>query len=274
MGASTLVAFDLETTGLWPRHDRIVEIGAVRFEFGGEELGRFESLVNPGKPVSAGARAVHGLSDADLSGAPRASEVLPRFLEWLGPPGGSVLLAHNAIFDTEFLGRELGRAGIGMPEHMVIDTLCLARRLVPLASHQLDRLAEHFRLGVEGSHRALADSLRVKALWHVLERLGDLAVGSVGRVYPGSVYRIEDPGDREGDRLPAGCEWLVHAMDDGARLRIEYVGGTKGVVPREISPRRVERRGGQVYVVAVCHVDGFEKAFRLDRIQRWTRVEG
>src|SRR4051812_15118715 len=78
------VALDLETTGLVVERDRIVEVGAVRFDRTGQELERFEQLVNPGRAMSPAAQAVHGLSDADLADAPPAREVLPEFLQFLG----------------------------------------------------------------------------------------------------------------------------------------------------------------------------------------------
>ncbi len=61
------LALDLETTGLSPIEDRIVEVGAVKFDALGRELGRFESLVDPRRPMPPRARAVHGISDADLA---------------------------------------------------------------------------------------------------------------------------------------------------------------------------------------------------------------
>ena len=122
------VAFDLETTGLFAETDRIVEIGAVRFDSSGQEVGRYQQLVNPGRPMSPAAQAVHGLSDADLADQPFAHEVLPEFLAFLGIAGSTRLMAHNARFDTSFLGRELGRMGRCMPGHAVVDTLALLRR--------------------------------------------------------------------------------------------------------------------------------------------------
>src|SRR3954451_23227128 len=74
--ARSYVALDLETTGLLAETDRIVEVGAVRFDAAGRELARFERLVNPGRAMSPTAEAVHGLSDADLADAPPAREVL------------------------------------------------------------------------------------------------------------------------------------------------------------------------------------------------------
>src|SRR5437016_982840 len=98
------VAFDLETTGLVAEIDRVVEIGAVRFDVNGRERGRFECLVNPERPMSPAAQAIHGISDADLKDAAPARAVLPRFLEFLGEPATIVLIAHNAAFDAGFLG--------------------------------------------------------------------------------------------------------------------------------------------------------------------------
>lgn len=255
------VAFDLETTGLFPQTDRVVELGAIRFDATGRELGRFESLLDPRRPMSPSAQAIHGLSDADLRGAPTAESVLPAFLDWLGPPGAARLLAHNAFFDAGFLGRELSRAGLPLPGHEIIDTLALARAAWPESpDHRLDSLCA--RLGLDGSdaHRALADSRRVRGLWlAATARLADLP--------PLVCYRFFDPG--ADDPAPAGWESLGEAIARGRRVRIEYTGGTRGDRPREISPRRFTHRGGIAYVVAHCHADGYEKSFRLDRVRRF-----
>ena len=78
------VAFDLETTGLVAQRDRVVEIGAVRFRRSGQVTDQFVQLVNPGRPMSPAAQAIHGISDVDLADAPPAWEVLPHFLAFLG----------------------------------------------------------------------------------------------------------------------------------------------------------------------------------------------
>ena len=164
------VAFDLETTGLVARVDRVVEIGAVRFTARGDVVDRFEQLINPGCPMPSAVQAIHGISDADLVSAPFARDVLPRFLAFLGRSGSTALIAHNASFDAGFLGRELARAGHRPPDHRIFDTLALARRRLPeLRNHRLDTLADHFRLDRGRLHRALGDSLLVKGLWLQLE---------------------------------------------------------------------------------------------------------
>ena len=255
------VAFDLETTGLVAEIDRVVEIGAVRFDASGRELGRFERLINPERPMSPAAEAIHGISDADLAGAPPAREVLPEFLAFLGDPETTAPLAHNAAFDAGFLGRELSRLGRALPRHKVIDTLPLARRRLPQSpDHRLDTLARLLGLDPEGSHRALPDSLRVKGLWVALD--GPLVAESALVSYP-----IFDP--KGPTPAPTGWERLAEAIVAGGRVRMEYTGGTRGATPREVSPKAFVYKGGIPYLVAFCHLDAFEKAFRLDRVLRY-----
>jgi predicted DNA-binding transcriptional regulator YafY len=71
-----------------------------------------------------------------------------------------------------------------------------------------------------------------------------------------------------------GWTVLEEAIATGGKVTIEYAGGTRGVMPRTISPRRFEQKGGQTYVLAFCHTDGFEKSFRLDRIRSCVCVHG
>jgi DNA polymerase III epsilon subunit family exonuclease len=259
------IALDLETTGLVAEIDRVVEIGAVRFDASGREIGRFERLVDPERPMSPAAEAIHGISDADLVGAPTSRAVLPEFLDFLGDPSTTALLAHNAVFDAQFLGHELERAGLPRPGHAVIDTLALARRRLPdLIDHRLDTLARLLNLDAEDPHRALADCLRVKGLWLALG--GPSEAAEVLIAYP-----ISAPSEPAGS-APIGWDALVAAIARGWKVRMEYTGGTRGDAPREVTPRGFVQRGGVPYLIAFCHLDAFEKAFRLDRVRRYEVV--
>src|SRR5664279_3363886 len=95
----TFVVVDLETTGGSPQSSAITEIGAVKTR-GGEVLGEFQTLVDPGGPIPPFIVALTGITDAMLIAAPRIEQVLPAFLEFLGD---AVLVAHNAPFDVGFL---------------------------------------------------------------------------------------------------------------------------------------------------------------------------
>ncbi|MDR3619096.1 MAG: exonuclease domain-containing protein [Paludisphaera borealis] len=258
------IAFDLETTGLNVEFDRVIEIGAVRFDAQGRELDRFEQLINPQRPTSPGAQAVNGIRDSELARAQIASDVLPRFLAFVQAASGAPLIAHNAGFDAKFLGRELGRAGMPTPSCPVHDTLALSRRRLPaLPSHRLDRLIDHFRLGSEVSHRALGDALLVKDVWLRLD--GPNAPAGMLVSYP-----VHDPSVAA--QPPRGWESLDRVAREGGRVWIVYEGGTRGADRREISPRRFTQKGGVAYVVAFCHVGSREKFFRLDRIREYEAV--
>jgi DNA polymerase III subunit epsilon len=259
------VAFDLETTGLSADSDRIVEIGAVKFDASGQVIEEFERLVNPLRPSGAGARAVHGISDAELALAETAEVVLPEFLAFLEEPARTTLLAHNASFDAGFLGRELARLGRPMPGHAVVDTLALARRRWPkLGSHRLDFLAKRLQLDPHGPHRALADSRRVRGLWLALE--SESLPGELPLAYPIFDARCPLPA-------PKGWGWVEEAIGRDQVVRIEYAGGTRGLAPRKITPRRFSNRGGVAYLVALCHIDRKEKEFRLDRVRSFAIEE-
>ncbi len=256
MATGPLVAIDLETTGLFPETDRIVEVAGLAFDHtSGHELARFESLVDPERPMSPAAEAIHGISDLDLIGAEPARVVLPRFFEWLDQVQPSRLLAHHARFDAGFLGRELTRAELPLPSFEVTDTLSLARRRCPRArTHQLDSLAADLGFCNGRSHRAFDDCRRVQVLW----------IGLQGDDGPHFSYRIFDPTREEA--IPSGWEPLAAAIRQEARIWICYSGGTRGAAPREITPKKVIHKGGAAYLLAHCHLDAFEKSFRLDRI--------
>ena len=153
------IVFDTETTGLNPlTGDRMVEIGCVEL-FNRVETGRhFHAYFNPGRPMPAGAEAVHGLSDIFLSDKPGFHELCEDLIEFIG---NSPLIAHNASFDFGFLNHELtlcGRPLVCMSR--MIDTLAIARQRHPGAKHSLDALCTRF--GVDRSlrikHGALIDA--------------------------------------------------------------------------------------------------------------------
>lgn len=167
------VAFDLETTGLRPGSDAIVEIGAVKFEADGTVIDTTTSLVRPGRPCSEGAFAAHGLTDAELDAAPDPGDVLPAFRDFLGSARDVTLLAHNARFELGFLRVAFATLGLPAITHDVECTLDMARTRLPgLPSYKLPLLAERFGFPGEDGHRALADAGRVRLLWMMMAKGG------------------------------------------------------------------------------------------------------
>ena len=149
------VAFDLETTGLSSKTDKIIEIGAVRMK-NGVELDRFQTFVAPGRKLDKKIIELTGITDEMLVGAPEIEEVLPKFLEFVGD---RVLVAHNSDFDTGFI--RAACAQMGLPYQLTAaDTLIFSQNMLPqLNKFKLDIVANALSLPEFQHHRAADDSL-------------------------------------------------------------------------------------------------------------------
>ncbi len=146
--------FDIETTGLSDRDDRITELGAVIVK-NGEVLAQFQSFVNPERPISAEIERLTGITDADVCDAPSEAEVLEKFLAFAGE---RPLCAHNADFDVGFLAAAAARNGRSYAP-LYCDTLAMARALLPeLKKHKLNVVVDHLGLPSFRHHRAVNDA--------------------------------------------------------------------------------------------------------------------
>ncbi len=174
----TFCVLDLETTGGSASNCEITEIGAVKYR-GGVEIGRFQTLVDPGRPIPPFITILTGITEMMLLGAPRIEEALPTFLEFTGE---SVLVGHNLRFDMSFLDSACDLLGYPKLANHRVDTVALARRLVrpEVRDLRLGTLAGHFRSPVPPVHRALDDALATAHVLHsLLERAGPLGVTSL-----------------------------------------------------------------------------------------------
>jgi DNA polymerase III epsilon subunit family exonuclease len=161
-GGTEFVAFDLETTGLLPAKDRITEFGAVRFTLSAIK-DKFETLIDPGLPITPGATRVSGITDDMVKGKPPVADVLGRFLDFAG---GAALIAHNARFDGAFLWEALRRSGRKIIDNLIFDTRLLAKHLWPaLPGYSLGKIMEALCLPGAGLHRALGDALACREVF-------------------------------------------------------------------------------------------------------------
>jgi DNA polymerase III subunit epsilon len=162
----TFCVVDLETTGGSPSSCVITEVGAVKLR-GGECLGTFQTLVNPGVPIPPTITVLTGITEAMVVPAPPIETVLPALAEFIG---GSVVVGHNVRFDAAFLDAALARSGRPALGARLVDTCALARRLVrdEVPNCRLGTLAERFRLDHRPTHRALDDALATGDLLHLL----------------------------------------------------------------------------------------------------------
>ena len=171
----TFCVIDLETTGGSADSCGITEIGAVKLR-GGECLGTFQTLVNPGCAIPPQITVLTGITHSMVMPAPRIEAVLPSLLEFIGD---AVIVGHNVRFDLSFVQAALERDQRPKLTNRSVDTVALARRLVrnEVPNCKLGTLAKFLRLDHQPAHRALDDALATGDLLHLLiERAGGLGV--------------------------------------------------------------------------------------------------
>lgn len=193
------VVFDLETTGVNPATDAIIEISAIRVRKG-KAVEEFSTLVNPGRSIPYGATRVNGITDEMVADAPETSVALKSFLAFAGT---SVLVGHNiGSFDLNFLCNAAQRLFGQSVENDYIDTLPMAKSCLPELHHyKLTDLAEHFGISAEGAHRALNDCVMNQKCF---EELGKLQQGMKVEVCPRCGGELKKRNGKFGEFLGCG----------------------------------------------------------------------
>ena len=160
------VVVDVEATGAKTPPNRLIELGAYRIR-GGKIVDKFLQLVNPEIPIPRFVMTLTGISNEMVKRAPVFAEVAPRWLDFVSD---SVLVAHNAPFDTSFLNHEISRV---YPGHRMVNphlcTVRISRRALPeIANHRLDTIADHFSIPIVSRHRAGSDALATAEIFLLL----------------------------------------------------------------------------------------------------------
>ncbi len=162
---NSYVALDLETTGLRPKYDRILEIGAVRVE-DGAVIDTYESFVDNGMPVPEPVTELTGITQEMIAGGPGLREAVEGFLAFAGE---DVLLGHNLLFDYSFMKRSVINLG-GDFERSGLDTLAISRACLPkVQGKALNKLAAYFGIAQERHHRALDDAITASRIYERLK---------------------------------------------------------------------------------------------------------
>lgn len=205
---------DLETTGLRPKSDRVVEIAIVRTDARGNPLAELSTLINPERAV--GATSIHGITNADVREAPPFREVAGHVVELLR---GATIVAHNLPFDFRFLTRELERLGVAPFEMVGVCTLQESVRwLQPLYGRSLTACCDRIGLRFEQQHHALGDA---RATVRVL--------GAIGR-----------------EMHSQGITPFAHRLDAGAQVAWPSLPGRASLVSRDLASYRHANRRSHV----------------------------
>ncbi len=188
LGLNTFVVVDLETTGLNPEMDRIIEIGAIRFVDGKEDA-VFEELIDPGIPIPPFITSLTGIRNEDVQGKPSIEEIFPRLLQFMGD---AAMVGQQVNFDAAFLEYQFRKQKNDFERwedtqqrfkyltNLRVDTLFLARIFMPfLNSFKLASLAREFDYDLDRAHRAVDDA---RATGHVFLELIDRALAAENHV--------------------------------------------------------------------------------------------
>ncbi len=270
------VAFDVETTGLSPVANRLVELSGVKFRKDSETFETFSTLIDPEVPIPSVVTGIHGITDEMVQGAPTAKQAVSDFVEWSG--SDSVMMAHNAPFDVEFLRVNLARAGVPCPSNFVVDTLTIAREFLrETKNHQLKTVVEHFNLPQGDYHRALSDSFHVKNVFlqlaadYQLKNWNDLT--SNGFV---SSFDYDHHAESTMNSLPEKTLLIVESIrsviERSASMVMEYQGSFKST--RNVQPTALIHSRGNLYLTAFCRRAQAERTFRVDKISKIKSVTG
>lgn len=164
---NTFVALDIETTGLNPAEDKIIEIGMAKIS-DGEIVDSYSTLVNPGIKISERITMITGITDDMVEGKPAITEIISDIVDFTKD---MPILGHNVIFDYSFIKKAAVNSGLDFKKSG-IDTLKLSRRLLPEVPHKtLEYLCGYFGIDAGNSHRAYDDALSAMKLYEKLHQI-------------------------------------------------------------------------------------------------------
>jgi DNA polymerase III epsilon subunit-like protein len=260
-----LVFLDTETATLFGA-PHLLELAAIRVE-GGEVVDRYDTLVRPQVPVEEGVTAIHGIRDEDVREAPDAGTAVGAFASWLGD---TPVAAHGARIDAGVLAFECVRFGLSLPAAPMIDTVKLARELLPDApDHRLQTLCQILDVETTVYHRALPDAV---SCWKVLEACVERLPPERERTFDGLLALHGSPITIAGSKPRAPkivprLRPLEEACRNGSRLSILY-GEESGLARLSVSPKILFESKRRGYMEGECARSGLLKTYRLDRIHK------
>ena len=267
-----IAVLDVETTGASADlGHRVIEIGIVRYE-NGLKVAEYERLIDPQRGISGGVIALTGITPQMVSGQPTFAQQFDAMVPLLR---GAVLLGHNVRFDLSFLAREFRRCGVEMERVLenapVLDTVRIARRRFGRGGNGLQRLCRNLGYEPPVAHRALPDAITTAFVFEkLIDPVGgwDLSLCDA-IVQQGGAMGLAPASPRE-SLLPLQ---LQEALDLRVPVKMEYLDARLARTERIIDPIEIRKRGGELILIAHCHMRNDRRTFKLERIVELTRVE-
>lgn len=252
---------DVETTGLTAETgDRVCEIGAVKI-CGGAVIDTFDSLIDPQRPISAGAFAVNRIHPRMLLNAPTFPQIIDRLIKMMD---NSILVAYNAPFDISFIRHEFRLSGIQLPKNPVVDALAIARQLLPgIGKYNQENVAQVLGIPFPLKHRAFEDAMTTAKIFTIFTSIL-------------KSYNLSTIADLNRTNLRAILQSkrsviIKQAMENGKKLWIKYLSlSSSKITDRVITPKNFSGESASSqnpnHLLAFCHLANDERAFRIDQI--------
>lgn len=265
-----MVAVDLETTGLSPLVDKIIEIAAVKVLPDGS-VAKLHQLINPLIDIPPFTIQFHGLTNNDLENAPTIKKPLKEFWEFTGR---LPIIGHNSIFDLGYLIKASHDFQLEFPPLDVYDSCRYARAVYKgkekaPANFKLSTLAEYFGFSLN-HHVALDDaiaSLKIMALTKMATEDHSLAMAK------SFVFRLSQFDRNECFNYATRLEGLKEIVQQKVLLTLDYRGGSKEGRTRPVRPIGLMPLPQGPVLFAECLLSGMNKSFLLKKIKSYTKLE-
>lgn len=263
-----LVAFDLETTGLSPASDRIIEIAAIKIDSEGN-LSTYHQIINPMIMIPEKTIQYHQITDDMVQGKPSLKKPLKEFLDFIG---NYPLVAHNAQFDIGFIVMGIHEYKYGFSLSDVFDSCKLARTIhrdleEKPEDFKLSTLAEFFKIKFT-HHRALDDALVcLRVFAHSIMKMPQVSLLDTIKE-KSFLYKLSTFKSNIDLKLPKKFDLVVQAMQNDEHLEIIYSGGTHKDVTRPIRPIAFLPVPAGLILFAECQIDNMNKSFALKKIKK------
>ena len=263
-----VIALDLETTGLSPLIDKIIEISAVKVTKNG--IDSFNQLINPQIPIPPFTITIHGIRDDMVRNSPTIDKVLPEFMKFIGD---LPLIAHNAQFDTGFIVFNLHQEKLGVTKSPIYCSCRLSRKVFnEMPNHKLATVASGLDIEIVNHHRALDDaiaSLRIYA--HGLLRACDEKKQKQTK----NESHILDLSSFDMDKsfeIPDHLELLKEKVHTQEIIEIKYTGGSHKNKFRPVKALSLLPLPAGNVLYGYCFLSKLHKSFLLSKIVDWKTI--
>ena len=264
-----LIALDLETTGLSPYTDQIIEIGAIKIDSQGN-VSTYQQLINPEIIIPERTIAIHGITNNMVKDSPTIETVLPKFLDFFD---SSSALAHNAQFDFGFIMQAIIKLELDHPKCKIYDSIKLGRTIYkkkkerPL-SFKLNDIAEYFDINFN-HHRAMDDALTCLLIYEKMLP-GHKTKLTTELIEKGYLFEINPDFMKHAKDLPEHLQGILEPINNRQKIYIVYKGGSFGNKLRPIIPMALLPTPKELVLYAQCMISNHNKSFKLNKIKRFS----